>query len=133
MDTNAAVDEILMLPADERLRIVEAIWNSIAADPEAIPVTAAQKREIEARLEDFRAYPRTFDIDREACRKAGVDLIFAPTDSEIYPPGDQTRVRPGALADALCGPFRPGHFEGVCTVVAKLFNIVQPDVAYFGQ
>ncbi len=83
--------------------------------------------------EDFSAYPRTMETDREICHKAGVDLIFAPEQSEIYPPGDETRVQPGSLADRLCGPFRPGHFEGVCTVVAKLFNIVQPDVAYFGQ
>jgi pantoate--beta-alanine ligase len=83
--------------------------------------------------EDFTAYPRTIETDREICHRAGVDLIFAPEHSEIYPPGDETRVRPGPLAETLCGPFRPGHFEGVCTVVAKLFNIVQPDVAYFGQ
>ena len=83
--------------------------------------------------EDFRQYPRTMETDRAACAKASVDLIFAPTDAEVYPPGDQTRVRPGKLSETLCGACRPGHFEGVCTVVAKLFNIVQPDVAYFGQ
>lgn len=83
--------------------------------------------------EDLDAYPRTFDADRAACRDAGVDLIFAPTDDVIYPPGDQTRVHAGPLADTLCGRHRPGHFDGVCTVVAKLFGIVQPDVAVFGQ
>lgn len=83
--------------------------------------------------EDYQQYPRTFDADCDVCRKAGVDLIFAPTNDEMYPPNDQTRIRPGPLAAPLCGPFRPGHFEGVCTVVAKLFNIVQPDSAYFGQ
>ena len=83
--------------------------------------------------EDFTQYPRTMDLDRAACAKAGVDLIFAPSNEEMYPPGDQTRVRPGKLAEPLCGAFRPGHFEGVCTVVAKLFNIVQADIAYFGQ
>jgi pantoate--beta-alanine ligase len=83
--------------------------------------------------EDLNRYPRTLDADRTACERAGVDVIFAPTAEEMYPPGEQTRVRQGRLADTLCGPFRPGHFEGVCTVVAKLFNIVQPDVAYFGQ
>src|SRR5437773_1454957 len=57
--------------------------------------------------EDFQHYPRTLDADDEVCRKTGVELLFAPTDAEIYPPGDQTRVRPGSLADALCGPFRP--------------------------
>lgn len=83
--------------------------------------------------EDFSAYPRTFETDLSVCSKAGVELVFVPENTEMYPPGDQTRVHPGRLADALCGPFRPGHFEGVCTVVAKLFNIVMPDVAYFGQ
>ncbi|MFQ5422885.1 MAG: pantoate--beta-alanine ligase [Phycisphaerae bacterium] len=83
--------------------------------------------------EDIDAYPRCFGADRATCSAAGVDLIFAPDHDEVYPAGDQTRVRPGALADTLCGPFRPGHFDGVCTVVAKLFNLVQPDVAYFGR
>lgn len=83
--------------------------------------------------EDFAKYPRTFDADWEACRSAGADLIFVPRDADIYPPNDQTRVVPGAFADTLCGPCRPGHFAGVCTVVAKLFNIVLPDAAYFGQ
>lgn len=83
--------------------------------------------------EDFAAYPRTLETDRRACRAAGADLIFVPDNAEMYPRGDQTRVAPGALADALCGACRPGHFTGVCTVVAKLFNIVLPDAAYFGQ
>lgn len=83
--------------------------------------------------EDFAAYPRTMEYDVRICAEAGVDLVFAPTAAEMYPPGDQTRVKPGPLAETLCGAFRPGHFEGVCTVVAKLFNIVQPDAAYFGQ
>lgn len=83
--------------------------------------------------EDFTTYPRTLDADARACERAGVEVLFAPEHSEIYPPGDETRVRPGRLAESLCGPFRPGHFEGVCTVVAKLFHIVQPDVAWFGQ
>lgn len=83
--------------------------------------------------EDLAAYPRTLDADLAMCERAGVKAVFVPAVSEVYPPGDQTRVRPGPLADGLCGAFRPGHFEGVCTVVAKLFNIVHPDVAYFGQ
>ncbi len=83
--------------------------------------------------EDYQRYPRPMEADIAACRDSGVDLIFSPGDQEMYPPGNQTRVRPGALAEPMCGPFRPGHFEGVCTVVTKLFNIVQPDVAYFGQ
>ena len=83
--------------------------------------------------EDFDAYPRCLEADQATCAASDVDLIFAPDHDEVYPAGGQTRVQPGALADTLCGPFRPGHFEGVCTVVAKLFNLVQPDVAYFGR
>jgi pantoate--beta-alanine ligase len=83
--------------------------------------------------EDFAKYPRTIDADLAACRLAGADLVFAPDNAEMYPRDDQTRVIPGPLAETMCGPSRPGHFAGVCTVVAKLFNIVQADVAYFGQ
>lgn len=83
--------------------------------------------------EDYSKYPRPIEADTAACKKAGVDLVFVPEHAEVYPPGDQTRVRSGRLADLMCGAFRPGHFEGVCTVVARLFNIVQPDAAYFGQ
>jgi len=83
--------------------------------------------------EDFHNYPRTLERDLDVCRETGVDLVFAPPHSEMYAENDQTRIRVGALAETLCGPHRPGHFEGVCTVVAKLFCIVAPDVAYFGR
>ncbi len=83
--------------------------------------------------EDLSRYPRTPEADLEACAQAGVQAVFCPDNLTLYPPGEQTRVCAGALARGLCGPHRPGHFDGVCTVVAKLFNIVQPDVAYFGQ
>jgi pantoate--beta-alanine ligase len=83
--------------------------------------------------EDLDRYPRTLEQDHELCRKAGVSLIFVPDASEIYPPGFQTSVEPGPVAEPLCGGVRPGHFRGVATVVTKLFNIVQPDVAFFGQ
>ena len=86
--------------------------------------------------EDFNAYPRTLDADRAICQRLGVDLLFAPSVTEMYPAGDQphTWVRPPAsLSDTLCGRNRPGHFDGVCTVVTKLFHIVQPDLAFFGQ
>ncbi|MCZ6815570.1 MAG: pantoate--beta-alanine ligase [Planctomycetota bacterium] len=83
--------------------------------------------------DDFDRYPRTLDADRAICDAAAAQVLFVPQHEDVYPKGDQTRVRPGPLADGLCGPFRPGHFEGVCTVVAKLFGLVQPDVAYFGQ
>ncbi|MBO0696806.1 MAG: pantoate--beta-alanine ligase [Zavarzinella sp.] len=83
--------------------------------------------------EDFSRYPRTFDADRELCGAIGTDLIFAPTAAEMYPPDSRTVVEVTGLQDVLCGASRPGHFRGVATVVLKLFNIVQPDVAFFGQ
>lgn len=83
--------------------------------------------------EDYRAYPRDLHADARLADAAGAELVLAPPVEEIYTPRDEIRVRPGSLADNLCGPFRPGHFDGVLTVVAKLFNIVQPDAAYFGQ
>jgi len=83
--------------------------------------------------EDFSRYPRTFDADRELCGAMGTDLIFAPDSAEMYPPESRTVVEVTGLQDALCGRSRPGHFRGVATVVLKLFQIVQPDAAYFGQ
>ncbi|PVE21181.1 pantoate--beta-alanine ligase [Microvirga sp. KLBC 81] len=83
--------------------------------------------------EDLDRYPRALERDHELCRTAGVSLIFVPDASEIYPPGFQIYVEPGPVAEPLCGAFRPGHFRGVATVVTKLFHIVQPDVAFFGQ
>lgn len=81
--------------------------------------------------EDFARYPR--DLASDVAKLEGVDLVFAPEVSAMYPPGDESRVNVTALAAHLCGPHRPGHFEGVATVVAKLFGIVQPDVAVFGK
>ncbi len=83
--------------------------------------------------EDFATYPRTLDADRERVAAAGGDLVFAPTADEMFPPGTVTFVEVSKLNAVLCGPRRPGHFRGVCTVVLKLFNIVTPDVAVFGQ
>src|SRR5687767_4486205 len=83
--------------------------------------------------EDLSRYPRTFDADRELCAAVGTDLIFAPIADEMYPPDARAVVEVTKLQDALCGQSRPGHFRGVATVVLKLFNIVLPDVAYFGQ
>jgi pantoate--beta-alanine ligase len=83
--------------------------------------------------EDLDQYPRALEQDHDLCRRAGVDLIFVPDAGEIYSPGIQTYVEPGPVAEPLCGTFRPGHFRGVATVVTKLFNIVQPDLAFFGQ
>jgi len=82
--------------------------------------------------EDLEAYPRTFAADRDACAAAGVDVIFHP--ANLYPDGGpKVTLRVRDLADCLCGASRPGHFDGVATVVNMLFNIVQPDVAIFGE
>jgi len=83
--------------------------------------------------EDFNKYPRDEAGDLNICAEAGVDLVFAPPVEVMYHPDAVTTVRVAKLTDTLCGAFRPGHFEGVATVCCKLFNIVQPDVAYFGQ
>ena len=83
--------------------------------------------------EDFESYPRPIDADLEICSKAGVDVVFAPTPKEIYPAENITWVTVEKLTEPLCGRGRPGHFRGVTTVCAKLFDIVGPDAAYFGQ
>ena len=83
--------------------------------------------------EDLSRYPRDLDRDLALLAAEGVDLVFAPPAAEIYPPGFDTWIEPGAIAARLEGAARPGHFRGVATVVAKLFNIIRPDRAYFGQ
>jgi pantoate--beta-alanine ligase len=83
--------------------------------------------------EDFSKYPRAFERDGELLEKEGVELLFAPSVDEMYPPGAVTYVTVEGLSGKLCGKSRPGHFRGVTTVVAKLFQIVEPDVAFFGQ
>ena len=82
---------------------------------------------------DFERYPRSESNDEELCRKAGVDLLYRPTQSEMYAPDRSVFVEETALANALCGRSRPGHFRGVCTVVAKLFNVLAPRAAVFGE
>lgn len=83
--------------------------------------------------EDFCKYPRPMQADLAVCAREGVDYVFAPSDKEMYAGGSLTSIHVDKLTKGLCGESRPGHFDGVCTVVAKLFNIVQPDAAYFGQ
>jgi pantoate--beta-alanine ligase len=86
--------------------------------------------------EDLDRYPRTLEEDLKVCEREGVDVVFAPGVEEMYPGGagaDMTTVTPGGLAEVLEGASRPGHFRGVLTVVAKLFGLVRPDVAVFGQ
>lgn len=83
--------------------------------------------------EDLSRYPRPFAKDVEVCAAEGVDLIFHPEPATLYPPGFRTFVEVHEFQNVLCGVTRPTHFRGVATVVLKLFNIVQPDIAYFGQ
>ena len=85
------------------------------------------------RTDDFDAYPRPIDDDVTMCAAVGVDAVYAPTAATMYPHGFQTHVEPGLLADTLEGEHRPGHFRGVTTVVTKLFNACDPDLAVFGQ
>jgi pantoate--beta-alanine ligase len=82
--------------------------------------------------EDYSRYPRTIEADLVACRDAGADAVFLPSEAEVYPPGSTTFVEVEGLSHVLEGAIRPGHFRGVATVVLKLFHMVGPDVAFFG-
>jgi pantoate--beta-alanine ligase len=83
--------------------------------------------------EDYARYPRPLEADLDVCRDDGVDLVFAPQVADLYPPGRSVTVSAGPVGGGFEGRARPGHFDGVLTVVAKLFNLVQPDLAMFGQ
>jgi pantoate--beta-alanine ligase len=83
--------------------------------------------------EDLSRYPRPLEADLDICAKERVEIVFTPSAEDMYPPGSQVTVHPGPLGDELEGASRPGHFTGVLTVVAKLFNIVRPDYAFFGE
>ena len=83
--------------------------------------------------EDFSCYPRTLEEDLALAEAAGVDLVFTPTQEEIYPPGFHTFIEVEKVSEPLCGHFRPGHFRGVATVVYQLLALVRPQRAYFGQ
>lgn len=83
--------------------------------------------------EDFEKYPRNLERDLELCREAGVRLVFVPRGIDMYPSASTTVIHVPELGEGLCGPHRPGHFDGVATIVTKLFHIVTPDVALFGE
>jgi pantoate--beta-alanine ligase len=85
------------------------------------------------RQDDYAAYTIDLERDLDYCRALGVDIVFAPQPREIYPEPPKTFVEVTGVSDHLCGPFRPGHFRGVATIVAKLFHIVSPERAYFGE
>jgi len=82
---------------------------------------------------DYQQYPRTLEGDAQLCADAGAEFVFAPSNGDMYPQPQRTFVEVEGVSERLCGAFRPGHFRGVATVVQKLFDIVQPDVAYFGE
>ena len=82
---------------------------------------------------DFEKYPRPEKDDEEFCRQAGVDILFRPNTGEMYAPDFFVSIEENALSRTLCGKSRPGHFRGVCTIVAKLFHILAPDAAVFGE
>jgi pantoate--beta-alanine ligase len=113
----------LMRSAGERTGEADAVVVSIFVNPMQF-----------APGEDLDRYPRTFDADLEVCAAQGVDVVFAPNLEEVYPGGEpQVTLEPGPLATVLEGGSRPTHFRGVLTVVAKLFGLVGPDLAFFGQ
>ena len=103
------------------------------ADSETVAVSIFVNPTQFAEGEDFAEYPRDLEADLEMLRQHGTDLVFVPDVSDVYPPGFDTWIDVGPIAERLEGAARPGHFRGVATVVAKLFGIVQPERAYFGQ
>src|SRR5207245_1353500 len=112
----ALVDRARVLAGDDGLVVVSIFINPTQFGPK----------------EDFTCYPRRFAADCALSAAHGVDLLFHPTEVAMYPAGFSTFVEETALSARLCGPSRPGHFRGVCTVVLKLFQIVRPAVAVFG-
>ncbi len=111
-----------------------ALVKTAKAEAEHVVVSIFVNRLQFGQGEDFDQYPRTLEQDAEKLSAAGVAVIFAPNEQELYPHVSQHyQVEPPHLQDELCGAFRPGHFRGVATVVSKLFNIVEPDVACFGK
>ena len=150
MDTVTRVDELRACVATwrrsgERVALVPTMGNLHAGHLDL--VQRARERAVRTVVsifvnplqfgpqEDLAAYPRTLEADRQQLEEAGADLLFAPEVEEVYPGGQgvQTRVEVPAISDILCGASRPGHFSGVATVVCKLFNMVQPDLAVFGE
>jgi pantoate--beta-alanine ligase len=108
------------------IRVAKAACSAVVATIFVNPTQFAPS-------EDFAKYPRTFEADTALLEAEGVDILFAPDAAEMYPGGASTVVEVEGVSDRLDGASRPGHFRGVATIVAKLFNIVQPDKAFFGQ
>jgi pantoate--beta-alanine ligase len=114
--------------------VLVATARASSPDPDAVVVSIFVNPLQFGPGEDLDRYPRTFDADLALCAEQGADVVFAPSVEEVYPGGDpQVTVEPGPLGTVLEGATRPGHYRGVLTVVAKLFGLVRPDVAVFGQ
>lgn len=137
-DTRAAGGKVTLVPTMGALHAGHASLMHAAVEPAgpgaAVVVSIFVNPLQFGPGEDLSRYPRTFEADLEVCAGAGVDVVFAPSVDEVYPGGEsQVTVEPGPVATILEGATRPTHFRGVLTVVAKLFCLVRPDVAVFGQ
>ena len=130
-----SVDQVAFVPTmgnlhDGHLALVK---EAVAQAPHVVVSIFVNRLQF-GQGEDFRSYPRTLDADAAKLEAAGVEVLFAPNEAELYPHVSQSyQVEPPHLQNELCGAFRPGHFRGVATVVSKLFNIVKPNVACFGK
>ncbi len=119
--TMGALHEGHLALVDRGRELADEVWASVFVNPTQFGPG-----------EDFDRYPRDLDRDRRLLQERGVSLLFAPSTKEMYPRRGLTTVQVAEVSDGLCGTFRPGHFDGVALVVAKLLNIVQPEVAVFG-
>ena len=130
-----SVDQVAFVPTmgnlhDGHLALVQ---EAVAQAPHVVVSIFVNRLQF-GQGEDFMSYPRTLDVDAAKLEAAGVEVLFAPNEAELYPHVSQNyQVEPPHLQNELCGAFRPGHFRGVATVVSKLFNIVKPNVACFGK
>ena len=130
-----SVDQVSFVPTmgnlhDGHLALVQ---EAVAQAPHVVVSIFVNRLQF-GQGEDFMSYPRTLDVDAAKLEAAGVEVLFAPNEAELYPHVSQNyQVEPPHLQNELCGAFRPGHFRGVATVVSKLFNIVKPNVACFGK
>ena len=130
-----SVDQVAFVPTmgnlhDGHLALVQ---EAVAQAPHVVVSIFVNRLQF-GQGEDFMSYPRSLDVDAAKLEAAGVEVLFAPNEAELYPHVSQNyQVEPPHLQNELCGAFRPGHFRGVATVVSKLFNIVKPNVACFGK
>ena len=130
----AAADRVVLVPTMGNLHAGHLDLVRLAREHGTTVITSIFVNPLQfGPQEDFQAYPRTLEADCAQLQAAGCDVVFAPSVAEMYLVPQQMEIVQPPLANDLCGAFRPGHFQGVATVVAKLFNIVQPSVAVFGK